>query len=66
MKLYLLEEGLREGTKFQEAVGILEVQTLDAFFELAQRYIKYEDKQKASEVRRPKTFEVGGLSSQRE
>ncbi|GAU27038.1 hypothetical protein TSUD_314000 [Trifolium subterraneum] len=71
MKLYLLEEGLREGTeeglregtKFQEAVGILEVQTLDAFFELAQRYIKYEDKQKASEVRRPKTFEVGGPSS---
>ncbi|GAU40178.1 hypothetical protein TSUD_292830 [Trifolium subterraneum] len=66
MKLYLLEEGLREGTKFQEAVGILEVQTLDAFFELAQRYIKYEDKQKASEVRRPKTFEVGGPTSQRE
>ncbi|GAU30613.1 hypothetical protein TSUD_62330 [Trifolium subterraneum] len=66
MKLYLLEEGLREGTKFQEAVGILEVETLDAFFELAQRYIKYEDKQKASEVRRPKNFEVGGPSSQRE
>ncbi|GAU45012.1 hypothetical protein TSUD_88030 [Trifolium subterraneum] len=66
MKLFLLEEGLREGTKFQEAVRILEVQTLDAFFELAQRYIKYEDKQKASEVRRPKTFEVGGPSSQRE
>ncbi|GAU32883.1 hypothetical protein TSUD_59710 [Trifolium subterraneum] len=66
IKLYLLEEGLREGTKFQEAVGILELQTLDAFFELAQRYIKYEDKQKASEVRRPKTFEVGGPSSQRE
>ncbi|GAU51417.1 hypothetical protein TSUD_88720 [Trifolium subterraneum] len=66
MKLYLLEEGLREGTKFQEAVGIVEVQTLDAFFELAQRYIKWEDKQKASEVRRPKTFEVGGPSSQRE
>ncbi|GAU45897.1 hypothetical protein TSUD_24990 [Trifolium subterraneum] len=66
MKLYLLEEGLREGTKFQEAVGILKVQTLDAFFELAQRYNKYEDKQKASEVRRPKTFEVGGPSSQRE
>ncbi|GAU35623.1 hypothetical protein TSUD_30400 [Trifolium subterraneum] len=58
MKLYLLEEGLREGTKFQEAVGILEVQTLDAFFELAQRYIKYEDKQKASEVRRPKTSRI--------
>ncbi|GAU10587.1 hypothetical protein TSUD_419620, partial [Trifolium subterraneum] len=66
MKLYLLEEGLREGTKLQEAVGILEVQTLDAFFELAQRYIKYEDKQKASEVMRPKNFEVGGPSSQRE
>ncbi|GAU47361.1 hypothetical protein TSUD_403640 [Trifolium subterraneum] len=66
MKLYLLEEGLLEGTKFQEAVGILEVQTLDAFFELAQRYIKYKDKQNASEVRRPKTFEVGGPSSQRE
>ncbi|GAU27977.1 hypothetical protein TSUD_373720 [Trifolium subterraneum] len=65
MKLYLLEEGLREGTKFQEAVGIVEVQTLDAFFELAQRYIKWEDKQKASEIRRPKTFEVGGPSSQR-
>ncbi|GAU44514.1 hypothetical protein TSUD_122840 [Trifolium subterraneum] len=66
MKLYLLEEGLREGTKFQEAVGILEVETLNAFFELAQQYIKYEDKQKASEVRRPKNFEVGGPSSQRE
>ncbi|GAU39725.1 hypothetical protein TSUD_144910 [Trifolium subterraneum] len=66
MKLYLLEEGLREGTKFQEADGILEVETLDAFFELAQRYIKYEDKQKASEFRRPKNFEVGGPSLQRE
>ncbi|GAU12536.1 hypothetical protein TSUD_182500 [Trifolium subterraneum] len=66
MKLYLLEEGLREGTKFQEAVGILEVETLDVFFELTQRYIKYEDKQKASEVRRPKNFEFGGPSSQRE
>ncbi|GAU47643.1 hypothetical protein TSUD_238620 [Trifolium subterraneum] len=66
MKLYLLEEGLREGTKFQKVVGIVEVQTLDAFFELAQRYIKWEDKQKASEVRRPRNFEVGGPSSQRE
>ncbi|GAU45610.1 hypothetical protein TSUD_301880 [Trifolium subterraneum] len=66
MKLYLLEEELREGTKFQEAVGIVEVQTLDAFFELAQRYIKWEDKQKASEVRRLKTFEVGGPSLQRD
>ncbi|GAU50359.1 hypothetical protein TSUD_409320 [Trifolium subterraneum] len=66
MKLYLLEEGLCEGAKFQEAVGIVEVQTLDAFFELAQRYIKWEDKQKASKVRRPRNFEVGGPSSQRE
>ncbi|GAU45301.1 hypothetical protein TSUD_327590 [Trifolium subterraneum] len=66
MKLYLLEEGLHEGTKFQEAVGIVEVQILDAFFELAQRYIKWEDKQKASKVRRPRTFKVGGPSSQRE
>ncbi|GAU19161.1 hypothetical protein TSUD_89260 [Trifolium subterraneum] len=66
MNLYLLEEGLREGTKFQEAVGIVEVQTLDTFFELTQRYIKWEDKQKASEVRRPRNFEVGGPSSQRE
>ncbi|GAU40232.1 hypothetical protein TSUD_270320 [Trifolium subterraneum] len=66
MKLYLLEEGLREGTKFQEAVGIIEMETLDEFFELAQRYIKWEEKQKASEVRRPKNFEVGGPSSQRE
>ncbi|GAU42637.1 hypothetical protein TSUD_398420 [Trifolium subterraneum] len=66
MKLYLLEEGLREGTKFQEVVGTVEVQTLDAFFELSQRYIKWEEKQKASEVRRPRNFEVGGPSSQRE
>ncbi|GAU51366.1 hypothetical protein TSUD_134070 [Trifolium subterraneum] len=66
MKLCLLEEGLREGTKFQEAVGIVKVETLDAFFELAQRYIKWEEKQKASEVRRPRNFEVGGPSSQRE
>ncbi|GAU10938.1 hypothetical protein TSUD_426890, partial [Trifolium subterraneum] len=66
MKLYLLEEGLREGTKFQEAVGIVEMETLDEFFELAQRYIKWEEKQKASEVRRPNNFEDGGPSSQRE
>ncbi|GAU51169.1 hypothetical protein TSUD_412040 [Trifolium subterraneum] len=40
MKPYLLEEELREGTKFQEAVGIVEMETLNEFFELAQRYIK--------------------------
>ncbi|GAU25009.1 hypothetical protein TSUD_154830 [Trifolium subterraneum] len=66
MKLYFLEEGLREGTKFHEAVGIVEVETLDAFFELAQRSIKWEEEKKASEVRRPRNFEVGGPSSQRE
>ncbi|GAU48781.1 hypothetical protein TSUD_406240 [Trifolium subterraneum] len=66
MKLYLLEEGLREVTKFHEAVGIVEMETLDEFFELAQRYIKWEETQKASEVRRPKNFEVAGPSSQRE
>ncbi|GAU19123.1 hypothetical protein TSUD_79460 [Trifolium subterraneum] len=65
MKLYLLEDGLREGTQFQEAVGIVEMQTLDEFFELAQRYIKWEEKQMASKVRRPKNHEVGP-SSQRE
>ncbi|GAU28822.1 hypothetical protein TSUD_21590 [Trifolium subterraneum] len=63
--LKAIVQGLREGTKFQEAVGIVEVETLDAFFELAQRYIKWEEKQKASEVRRPRNFEVGGPSSQR-
>ncbi|GAU45101.1 hypothetical protein TSUD_183080 [Trifolium subterraneum] len=46
MKLYLLEDGLREGTKLQEAIGIMEMETLDEFFELAQRYIKWEEKQK--------------------
>ncbi|GAU10585.1 hypothetical protein TSUD_420990, partial [Trifolium subterraneum] len=66
MKLYLLEEGLREGTKLQEAVGIVKIESLDAFFELAQRYIKWEKKHKASEVMRPRNFKVGGPSSQRE
>ncbi|GAU21364.1 hypothetical protein TSUD_189510 [Trifolium subterraneum] len=42
-------QGLREGTKFQEAVGIVEMDSLDEFFELAQRYIKWEEKHKASE-----------------
>ncbi|GAU33472.1 hypothetical protein TSUD_158540 [Trifolium subterraneum] len=46
MKLYLLEDGLREGTNFQEAVGIVEMVTLDEFFELAQRYIKWEENRK--------------------
>ncbi|GAU22825.1 hypothetical protein TSUD_281920 [Trifolium subterraneum] len=66
MKLYLLEDGLRGGTKFQEAVGIMEMKTLDEFFELAQRYIKWKEKHIASEVRRPKNLEAGGPSSQRE
>ncbi|GAU35791.1 hypothetical protein TSUD_56680 [Trifolium subterraneum] len=66
MKLYLLEDGLRGGTKFQEAVGIMEMKTLDEFFELAQRYIKWVEKQIASEVRRPKNLEASGPFSQRE
>ncbi|GAU42207.1 hypothetical protein TSUD_375560 [Trifolium subterraneum] len=66
MKLYLLEDGLREGTKFQEAAGIVEMATLNEFFELVQRYIKWEEKQKASEVRRPKNQGEAGPSSNRE
>ncbi|GAU48692.1 hypothetical protein TSUD_186850 [Trifolium subterraneum] len=62
----LLEDGFRGGTKFQEAVGIMEMKTLDEFFELSQRYIKWEEKQIASEVRRPKNQEAGGPASQRE
>ncbi|GAU17189.1 hypothetical protein TSUD_178190 [Trifolium subterraneum] len=62
MNLYLLKDGLREGTKFQEAVGIVEMESLD---ELAQQYIRWEEKQKASKVRRPKNQEAGP-SSQRE
>ncbi|GAU43460.1 hypothetical protein TSUD_140980 [Trifolium subterraneum] len=44
-----VEDGLRGGTKFQEAFGIMEMKTLDEFFELAQRYIKWEEKHIASE-----------------
>ncbi|GAU51194.1 hypothetical protein TSUD_374450 [Trifolium subterraneum] len=66
MKLYLLEDGLREGTKFQEVVGIVEMTTLDEFFELPQRYIKWKEKQKASEVRRPKNMEAGPSSQRKE
>ncbi|GAU33039.1 hypothetical protein TSUD_151930, partial [Trifolium subterraneum] len=60
MKLYLLEEGLREGTKFQEAVGILEVQTLDAFFELAQREKNVEENSQREERRGEEKKREGG------
>ncbi|MCI81122.1 hypothetical protein A2U01_0102394, partial [Trifolium medium] len=35
-----------------KAVGIEEIKTLDAFFEKAQKYIAYEEKQMAANVRR--------------
>ncbi|MCI46652.1 hypothetical protein A2U01_0067893, partial [Trifolium medium] len=38
-------------------VGIEEIKTLDAFFEKAQKYIAYEEKQMAADVRRPKGHE---------
>ncbi|MCI11223.1 hypothetical protein A2U01_0032323 [Trifolium medium] len=54
MKLYLLDRGLRRDSDFAKAVGIEEPKTLDAFLEKAQKYIAYEEKQKAFDVRRPK------------
>ncbi|MCI58207.1 hypothetical protein A2U01_0079461, partial [Trifolium medium] len=54
MNLYLLDRGLRRGSDFAKAVGIEEIKTLDAFFEKAQKYIAYEEKQMAADVRRPK------------
>ncbi|MCI10635.1 hypothetical protein A2U01_0031729, partial [Trifolium medium] len=39
---------------FAKAVGIEEIKTLDAFFEKAQKYIAYEEKQMTADVRRPK------------
>ncbi|MCI76402.1 hypothetical protein A2U01_0097672, partial [Trifolium medium] len=47
MKLYLLDRGLRRDSDFAKAVGIEEPKTLDAFFEKAQKYIAYEEKQVA-------------------
>ncbi|GAU46658.1 hypothetical protein TSUD_184460 [Trifolium subterraneum] len=49
MKLYLLEDGLRQRIKFHEAVGVEEMKTLDEFFERAQQYIKWEEKQRFGE-----------------
>ncbi|MCI29012.1 hypothetical protein A2U01_0050216 [Trifolium medium] len=57
MKLYLLDRGLRRGCDFAKAIGIEKIKTLDAFFEKAQKYIAYEEKQVAAEVRRPKSEE---------
>ncbi|MCI72954.1 hypothetical protein A2U01_0094218, partial [Trifolium medium] len=47
-----------------KAVGIEEIKTLDAFFEKAQKYIAYEEKQVAAAVRRPKSEEEAGPSRQ--
>ncbi|GAU44580.1 hypothetical protein TSUD_136270 [Trifolium subterraneum] len=58
MKLYLLEVGLRKGTEFQKAVGI------DEFFVRAHKYIQWEEKQKATQVRRPKNPDEAGPKSQ--
>ncbi|MCI48396.1 hypothetical protein A2U01_0069639, partial [Trifolium medium] len=57
MKLYLLDRGLRRGTDFAKAVGIEEPRTLDALFEKAQKYIAYEEKQVAIDMRRPKSYQ---------
>ncbi|MCH81950.1 hypothetical protein A2U01_0002744 [Trifolium medium] len=46
-----------EEVDFAKAVGIEEVKTLDAFFEKAQKYIAYEEKHMAAEVRRRKSQE---------
>ncbi|PNX90373.1 hypothetical protein L195_g046497, partial [Trifolium pratense] len=56
-KLYLLDRGLRRDNDFAKVVGIEEPKTLDAFFEKAQKYIAYEEKQKAIDLRRPKGYE---------
>ncbi|MCI73977.1 hypothetical protein A2U01_0095241, partial [Trifolium medium] len=49
MKLYLLDRGLRRGSDFAKVVGIEVIKTLDAFFEKAQKYIAYEEKQMAAD-----------------
>ncbi|MCI38071.1 hypothetical protein A2U01_0059299, partial [Trifolium medium] len=50
----MLDRGLRQGSDFAKAVEIDEIKTLDVFLEKAQKYIQYEEKQVAAEVRRPK------------
>ncbi|MCI44742.1 hypothetical protein A2U01_0065981, partial [Trifolium medium] len=62
VKLYLLDRGLSRGSDFAKAIGIEEIKTLDAFFEKAQKYIAYEEKQVATEVRRPKSQDEAGPS----
>ncbi|XP_045791841.1 serine/arginine repetitive matrix protein 1-like [Trifolium pratense] len=57
MKLYLLDRGLRRDSDLAKAVGIEEPKTLDAFFEKAKKYIAYEEKLKAIDLRRPKSQE---------
>jgi hypothetical protein len=62
MKLYLLERGLRPTNDFAKAIGIEEVRTLDAFLEKAQKYIAYEDKQMAADMRKLKRQDEAGPS----
>ncbi|PNX68854.1 hypothetical protein L195_g064170, partial [Trifolium pratense] len=57
MKLYLLDRGLCRDSDFAKAVGIEEPKTLDAFLEKEKKYIAYEEKQKAIDLRRPKSQE---------
>jgi hypothetical protein len=62
MKLYLLDRGLRPGSDFAKALDIEEVRTLDLFLEKAQKYIAYEEKQMAADVRKPKHQDEAGSS----
>jgi hypothetical protein len=62
MKLYLMDRGLRSGSDFAKNVGIEEIRTLDTFLERAQKYIAYEEKQMAADVRKPKHQDESGPS----
>jgi hypothetical protein len=62
MKPYLMDRGLRPGSDFAKAVGIEEIRTLDTFLERAQKYIAYEEKQMAADVRKPKHQDESGPS----
>ncbi|MCI00082.1 hypothetical protein A2U01_0021098, partial [Trifolium medium] len=62
MKLYLLERGLRSGSDFKKAVGIERVSSLDDFLDKAQRYIQYEEKEMAANMRRSKNYDEAGTS----
>ncbi|KAK2402269.1 hypothetical protein QL285_051805 [Trifolium repens] len=57
-----MDRGLRPGSDFAKAVGIEEIRTLDAFHEKAQKYIAYEERQMAADVRKPKNQDESGPS----